>query len=225
MFTPDFRYVLDTLTGKPTNRPVMVELGGVHSKLIRQFCGDKYREGVTPDDFAVNWMHSHKAAGFDCLKTSPRNSFYLPRPHFNRKQTISWNENVIEDWEELEAYPWPWPREQPMDMLDAFERHRVDGMGVLVSGSCGLIENAIVLAGYDNLCLKTYDDPTFVAELFKRIGERVYEFYDLALQHPATDAIIMNDDWGFKNQTFFSPSSCGPTPSPGTEKSPPGRMN
>ena len=208
MFIPDYNYFRDTLKGKPTDRPVMFE-AGVHGHLAEYFAGEHYRNGNTLDDWIINMMWSSKNAGYDCVKTSPRSSFHLPRNEFSRTEgskSISWNDNpTISGWKELTEYPWPRPGDKPMDVLDAIQKNRIDGMGVMVSGSCGLIENAIVLAGYDNLCLKIYDDPAFAEELFKRIGERVYEFYLLALQHPATDCIMMNDDWAFRNQTFFSP--------------------
>jgi uroporphyrinogen decarboxylase len=207
-FESDYNYFRDVLAGKPTDRPVMFE-AGVHDKLYEHFAGDNFRKGEGLEGWVINTMWAHKNAGYDCIKTSPRSAFHFTRNEFKRTEdskSISWNDNpIITDWEDLEKYPWPWPGEKPMDILDLAQKHRVDNMGIVVSGSCGLIENAIVLAGYDNLCLKIYDDPDFVEELFRRIGERVYEFYLLALQHPATDCIMMNDDWGFRNQTFFSP--------------------
>jgi len=208
MHYPDYAYFRATLEGKPTDSPVQFE-AGVHENLSEFLAGSHYRSGDTTEDRISNWMWTSKGAGYDCVKTSPRSSFYLPRNAFHRTEdskSISWNDNpTLLGWKELEEYPWPWPREKPMDTLDALGKYRIDGMGIMVSGSCGLIENAIVLAGYDNLCLKMYDDPDFVAELFKRIGERVYEFYTLALEHPATDCIMMNDDWAFRNQTFLPP--------------------
>ena len=200
----DYKYMRDTFLGKPTDRPVMFE-AGVHDSLTEYFAGGHYKKG----DWINNMMWSHKGAGYDCIKTSPRSAFHFPRNEFHRTEgskSISWNDNpIITGWKELEGYPWPWPHEKPMDVLDEIEKKRIDNMGVVVSGSCGLIENAIVLAGYDNLCFKIHDDIAFVEELFNRIGERVYEFYLLALQHPATDCIMMNDDWAFRNQTFFPP--------------------
>ena len=208
MFYPDYKYIRDTLAGKPTDRPVLFE-AGIHGSLTEYFAGEHYRSGGGLEGWIVNMMWSHKGAGYDCVKTSPRSTFHFPRNEFHRTEdskSISWNDNpTLTGWKELEEYSWAWPHEKPMDVLDAIEKHRIDNMGVVVSGSCGLIENAIVLAGYDNLCFKIHDDIAFVEELFKRIGERVYEFYLLALQHPATDCIMMNDDWAFRNQTFFPP--------------------
>jgi len=205
---PDYRYFQDVLARKPTDRPVMFE-AGIHGSLYEYFAGDNYRRGGGMENWVINEMWAHKGAGYDCIKTSPRSTFHFPKNEFHRTETsksVSWNDDpTIIGWKELEEYPWPWPHEKPMDVLDVIEKNRIDNIGVMVSGSCGLIENAIVLAGYDNLCIKIYEDPAFVEELFKRIGERVYEFYLLALQHPATDCIMMNDDWGFRNQTFFSP--------------------
>ena len=201
MHTPDYEYFKKTLAGEPTDRPVLFE-SGVDGSLYEYFAGDKLRTGDTLDDMAYNTMWVHKVAGYDCIKTSPRSEFHLPRNVFNRpegSQSISWNDNpVITNWDDLEKYDWNWIDGKPLDVLDAYERNRVDNMGILVSGSCGLIENAIVLVGYDNLCYKVYEDPLFIEELFKRIGERVYKFYDEVLQHPATDCIMMNDDWGLR---------------------------
>jgi len=73
-------------------------------------------------------------------------------------------------------------------------------------GPCGVLENVIILVGYDNLCLMLYDNPSLVEAIFNRVGMTLLKYYELALEHDTVGLLMSNDDWGFKHQTFLSPA-------------------
>jgi len=79
-------------------------------------------------------------------------------------------------------------------------------MRLTVRGPGGVLENAIGLVGFQNLCIMIYDDPLLVSDLFEAIGSRFVEYYRIAARYDVVCACTSNDDWGFKSQTMLSPA-------------------
>jgi uroporphyrinogen decarboxylase len=69
----------------------------------------------------------------------------------------------------------------------------------------GILENAIGIVGYENLCYMIYDDMELVKDIFHEIGSRIEEFYYKVLEYDEVGTILCNDDWGFNSQTMFAP--------------------
>ncbi|NLW86163.1 MAG: uroporphyrinogen-III decarboxylase-like protein, partial [Planctomycetes bacterium] len=80
------------------------------------------------------------------------------------------------------------------------------GSKFIVWGPGGVLENAIALVGYQNLCMMTMDDPELTRDLFDAIGSRLLKYYEISLQFDSVGAIISNDDWGFKTQPMLAPA-------------------
>jgi len=78
-------------------------------------------------------------------------------------------------------------------------------MKIIASGPGGVLENAIMLVGYERLCMMVLTDPQLAFDIFENVGRRLVRFYELCLRHDAVGAIIGNDDWGFKSQTMLAP--------------------
>jgi uroporphyrinogen decarboxylase len=79
-------------------------------------------------------------------------------------------------------------------------------MRLVMAGPMGVLENVIVLLGYEQLCLLTEDDPAFLDEVFERVGSRFVRFYELVASEPSVGAAVVNDDWGFKTGPMLSPA-------------------
>jgi uroporphyrinogen decarboxylase len=69
----------------------------------------------------------------------------------------------------------------------------------------GVLENTIKLVGYERLCYLLNDDEKLVFDIFEAISTRLVQYYQIVARHKAIGACIVNDDWGFKTQTLFSP--------------------
>jgi uroporphyrinogen decarboxylase len=78
-------------------------------------------------------------------------------------------------------------------------------MRLIAMGPCGVLENMIALAGFENLCLMVHDDPRLVGDIAEAIGSRLVAYYANLADLPSVGACIVNDDWGFKTQTILSP--------------------
>jgi uroporphyrinogen decarboxylase len=110
--------------------------------------------------------------------------------------------------EDYEIYKWPDPSLADVGMLDMeWYGGCPDGIKLIVYGAGGILENAVDILGYDQLCYMLYDEPELIQEIFGRIGGLFFEYYKLVVGHHNVGAIIYNDDWGYKTQTIVSPKT------------------
>ena len=202
MRKPDYTQILKVLKKEVPDRPTLFEFfmnesiydemgGGIPLK------GDKF-------DFNRKMVHGFKNCGYDYV-TSHASSFGFPAGERERKSSYSINDgHVITCWDSYEKYKWQDPEDFGQEALDAIAPDLPEGMKIIAHGPGGVLENAIALAGYDNLCMMLYDEPGLARRIFDDIGSRLVRYYELAAAHEAVCAIISNDDWGFKTQTMLS---------------------
>jgi len=81
-----------------------------------------------------------------------------------------------------------------------------EGMKFVIYGPGGVLENAISLVGYDNLCVMIFEEPELAKNIFDAVGSRLVSYYEQFIENDLVCAIISNDDWGFKTQTMLSPA-------------------
>ena len=145
------------------------------------------------------------AAGYDYVSTQACEIGFKNERH-QKKDTISLNEGyVITDEASFEEYEWPKPEECDYSRLDIAAEYMPEGMKLMIMGPGGVLENAIALAGYDNLCYMIYENHALAKAIFDNVGECLLKYYQIAAPHPSVGFIMSNDDWGFKSQTFLSP--------------------
>jgi len=145
------------------------------------------------------------AAGYDYAPTLGSDFQFISGRH-KEKHTISLNEGfMITDEESFEKYDWPSPSNFDFSRLEQIKPYLPEGMKLMCRGPGGVLENVITLTGYDNLCLLLFDNPVLVEALFNRVGQILFDYYEIALQYDTVGILMSNDDWGFKHQTFLSP--------------------
>ncbi|MBN2046361.1 MAG: hypothetical protein JW750_00860 [Anaerolineaceae bacterium] len=201
---PDFEQLLAVLRREEPERPTLFEFF-LNDNLNQQLSGVEITEDMDWLDYQVVRMKAFQRAGYDYVTVeAPGLRFEAGDVH--REKSISQNEGaVIRDRKSFEAYPWPDPEQVRYDWIDALGEHLPEGMKLIVNGPGGVLENAISLVGYENLCLLIMDDPALSLEIFAQVGSRLRRYYELAAAHDCVGACISNDDWGFKTQTLFSP--------------------
>lgn len=130
--------------------------------------------------------------------------------HSNRHQdagqaSVSLNSgSIIFDRESFEAYKWPDPASFDYSRLDRFSEYLAEGMKFIVYSPGGVLENAIELVGYENLCYMLIDEPELLQEIVDAVGSMLVKYYQICVQYDAVGALISNDDWGFNSQTMLS---------------------
>jgi len=59
--------------------------------------------------------------------------------------------------------------------------------------------------GFENLCMMFYDDPSLVHEMMEHVTVFTMEVLDRALRDVEIDAIMLNEDMGYKHAAMISP--------------------
>jgi uroporphyrinogen decarboxylase len=213
---PDFENVLANLRCEVASRPTLGELF-MNIPLYEKVAGPEAVAEAESADLHTNSLlrvHAFRNMGYDYTTVSA-SDFEFPSNEQDHKATISLNQGIcITDRESFEKYPWPNVKDFSFERLAKLADFLPDGMKLIVIGPYGMLENVIRLTGYENLCLMSFDDPDLVAELFREVGQRMLEYYRIALQHQTVGAIWVNDDWGFKTQTMLSPDDMRRFPIP-----------
>ena len=204
MRNPDYTQLLKVLNNEVPDRPTLFEF----------FLNDPLYEildnGEAPlrnDEYDMmrKRIYGFKNAGYDYCSMQGCD-FHFPQKERERKSTMSLNDaGSIIDWETYEDYSWPNPEAWNYEpYLVNLAKDLPEGMKFLVMGPCGVLENAIALVGYENLCVMLYEEPELTKQIFDDIGSRLVRYYDISAEYDSVFAIISNDDWGFKTQTMLS---------------------
>ena len=201
---PNFENMLKVFRREEPDRPVLYELF-MNQTLYTLVNGHK-PEGTDRLSGARFVAEAFEKLGYDYFSTSASSMGFatVGRP---RDKTVSLNEGwCIHDWQTFEAYEWPDPDAYDYSMLNDIKPYLKDGMKAMVMGPGGVLENAISLVGYDNLCYMLYEEPELIKAVFDHVGSRLLRYYELALEYDVVGFICSNDDWGFNTQTFLSPA-------------------
>lgn len=205
MRQPNFNNLLRVLERKRPERPTLFEFF-LNGPLYARLSGQKELGGWNSDAWYAAMTRAFEVAGYDYV-TVHASDFGFPRGTIERLSSLSQNEgSVIHDRASFSAYKWLNPDDfDCRPRLDRVQGRLADGMKIIVFGPSGVLENAINLVGYENLCLMIMDDPTLAGDVFDAVGSRLLRYYELACRHEAVGAAISNDDWGHNQQTMLAP--------------------
>lgn len=196
---PDFENLLTVLRRERPSRPTLFEFP-LNARLAQRLLGNDARGDFT-DGIEV-W----RRAGYDYVMLSlPGFTFASGQEH--RLASISQNEgSVVSNRSSFDAHTWPDADRADFGLLDRIADAMPKGMKIIIMGPRGVLENAVRLVGYQNLCIMMLDDPQLAEDVFERVGTLLSRYYKRCVQHPAVGAILGNDDWGFKSQTMLRPA-------------------
>ncbi|MGE5313759.1 MAG: uroporphyrinogen decarboxylase family protein [Acidobacteriota bacterium] len=206
-FAPDFSQLACVLEGGVPSRPTLFEYG-VNDRLAGRLSGIPEAD---PSDRLSQFIRQIRAfthAGYDYTTLSAwrTNTLSFPKGGAEKKASISQNAApVITDRKSFEAYAWPDADAGDYDIYHDLKRELPDGMKLIASGNGGLLENVVDLAGFENLCFLYMLDEELATDLFEAVGSRLLRFYEIVSSIETVGALIVNDDWGFKNQLMFPP--------------------
>jgi len=206
MRKPDYTQFLKVLKKEVPDRPTLFEFflnGPLYEKLNN---GEAPVRNDGYDNVRVH-MYAYKNAGYDYV-TLHGSNFGFPQKSKERISTLSLNDAAtIFDWETYEAYKWPNPADYDSEtMITEAGKDLPEGMKFVIYGPGGVLENAISLVGYDNLCVMIFEEPELAKNIFDAVGSRLVSYYEQFIENDLVCAIISNDDWGFKTQTMLSPA-------------------
>ena len=202
-YQPDFTQFMKMLRRETPDRPVLYEFIIDGARVVQPAAdAGLRRDGMSADSPAEDSAWAN--LGYDYRQTYG-SDFHFPGGEHASKESFSLNEGCpISDRASFNAYPWPDP--EAYDYSALARARPPAGMEYLIFGPGGVLENAIGLAGYDNLCYMMLDDPALAQDLFDAVGARLLRYYELSVPYPHVAVLVMNDDWGFKTSTMISPA-------------------
>ncbi|MCE5184651.1 MAG: hypothetical protein LLF76_00805 [Planctomycetaceae bacterium] len=201
---PDFENLLKVLRRQKPSRSTLFEFA--MNARIQCMLAPEAKDWPQTKQYGTNalTLMAYRNAGYDYV-TLHGSDFYFPIGQIDHRQTISLNAGaMISDWPSFEAYPWPDPQQFDYDKLDELRSYLFGNMKIIVFGPYGLLETAIQLIGFENVCYMLADNRTLAQAVFDAIGSRLLKYYEICLEYDTVGAIIGNDDWGFKTQTMLS---------------------
>ena len=209
MREPNFNNILKVLNKEKPDRPTLFEFF-LNFELYEKLAGCKFPPSTTPIDMNRLKIKAFATAGYD-YATVHSSGFHFPNDKVSKAnsessaQTMSINDNfVIFDKKSFDEYKWLEPDDFDYSNMGQIEKDLPGNMKVMVDGPMGLLENAIRLVGYENLCFMIYEDEQLVYDIFDNIGKRLYRHYEKSLEYSSVGIIMSNDDWGFNTQTMLS---------------------
>ena len=198
----NFNEFLTVLRCQKPTRPVLFELF-FNAPYYNQMAGKVPADNSYFERLKVD-IEAFHAFGFD-YATARGCSMTFPIGKQKRLKTVSANDGfVITDWKSFEAYNWPDPDSFDYSQLEKIAPFIPEGMKLMVMGPGGVLENAMALTGYDNLCYMLYDEPELAEAIFNEVGHRLVRYYENSMGYDTVGVLMSNDDWGFNTQTFLS---------------------
>ena len=202
---PDFNYLVKVLKREPTDRPVMFEfiLGEEKEKLL---VGKTY-DVSTDLNRNITRIKAFTNAGYDhCPILIKGAEFPRKLDEHENVQTKSLNAgSTIIDRDSFLRYQWPDVSNCDFSLIAKAGKFLEGNMKFIPYSYDGILENAIGIVGYENLCYMLYDDEELFADIFEKIGSITMEYFEKCLEYDEVGAILCNDDWGFNSQTMLPP--------------------
>lgn len=203
---PNFDNLLAVLQRKAPTRPTLFEFF-LNQALYRRVVPEMQRSPGSPREQALLVLRAFQRLGYDYVTLmAPRFSLTEGVVERIRNESVSMNEGgVLHTRAGFDRMEWADPALADYEIFQTLAQELPPGMKFIVYGPGGVLENAVDLVGYDELCLMIHDDPALAEDIFAQIGTRLDEYYRRAARYDSVGACISNDDWGFKTQTMFSP--------------------
>ena len=200
---PCFDNLLKVLQRKAPSRPTLFEFfmnGDLYKDLAG--CDAPAEQALLPH---LRWLaQAFRNAGYDYV-TFQGSWLGFPRGDNHVGGFRMAGGTMIHDRASFDAYPWPDVNTFDYSALTDIAPDLPGGMKIVSHGPGGVLENAVILVGYENLCCMIGEEPELAEDIFERIGTTLVRHYDIVTRHDTVGACISNDDWGFKTQPMFSP--------------------
>ncbi len=125
------------------------------------------------------------------------------------KTDRGWVDNdraTIANMDEFREYEWPVPEDAiDYELFDLAHEVLPAGMKLVGGVAGGVLEHVSWLLGYKQLSLSLRRDPTFIQNMFDKVGALIEGVDRILMEFDHLGALRMGDDMGFKKGTLISP--------------------
>ncbi|MDZ7376467.1 MAG: hypothetical protein ONB13_07585, partial [candidate division KSB1 bacterium] len=217
---PDFEQLNRVLRREPVDRPVLFEFL-IDDNLLRRHAS-KFQDAQKGSlEYFAMIVDAFKNLGYDYAPLYPwdTNTLKFEKAEHATQASYSLNQAaLITDRASFEQYPWPNVYDGDFSVYEKIAAYLPDGMKLMACSNGGILENAIDICGFENLCVMTMLDPELAHDVFDSIGQRYVDYYKIVSAFDTVGVCAVNDDWGFKTQTVLSPAMMREYVFPWTQK-------
>ncbi len=136
-------------------------------------------------------------------RTAP-NTATLYAGHRAQRSWATSGARAISTRSDSQSFPWPKADEVDLSHLREVRRHLPTGMKALVT--TGHVFTATwQLMGFEAFCITLYEDPDFVDEILKRLGEETLVLLKRILAYDSVGVLCFQDDIAYTNGMMISP--------------------
>lgn len=183
----NFDNLLAVLNNERPGRPTLFELF-MNESVYERATGIRL-EGNDFFESSVRRITAFERLGYDYTSFCCGRSF--PKDEIPHMESVSLNDGaVIHDRESFENYPWPDVDEGDFSIIEKLSTRIPDGMKLICYGPGGVLENAISLLGYDNLCFMSIETPDLLSDVCGAIGCRLVRYYEIIGRYECVGAMI-----------------------------------
>ena len=176
------------------------------SKLSQDEIGDfkKYLDNL----IIFNYYMGYDYVRLELSLTLPIDKRITADTAKNVNKSRLWQETgkgVILNWDDFEKFPWPVIKDTDFFAHEYIINKLPDGMGFISNHCSGIYEHTARLMGYEELCLKLFDDIELVEAVINKLDKILTEYTKRLLEFDRIVAIFQGEDLGFKGQTLLQP--------------------
>ena len=208
---PDFSRIEKMLSRKsiPDKAPCME----LRSDLEEKIMGGKIKKQDFKNeiDYSVKlhieyqYRLGYDFAGIRSDFNFPQKKSRISEGEKGKAEIVQSGDSLVSNREEFEKYPWPDMSKIDYSPMEKAKKILPEGMKLLPRVTGGVFENAMLLVGFEQICYYSVENPEFLRDVFKAIGERVEQIVKNYASMDIVGAIAVGDDLGFKTQTMLSP--------------------
>jgi uroporphyrinogen decarboxylase len=214
---PNWKAFAEVLRRGDVGRVPLVELA-VAEEVLADLAGRPLIPRPTDDEptqlrrWAADRVNLWHALGYDYYRVRAEIPFLTQTqsaadtaPSLTGQRTwIDEHQGVIQSSADFERYPWPSRQTIGFAAAEAAIDTLPEGMGA-IGFSGGVLEWSSNLLGLENLMLLLYDNPDLVRRVVDRVGQVIYEAFDVFCSMDRVFALWLGDDMGFKTSTLIKP--------------------
>jgi uroporphyrinogen decarboxylase len=199
--SPDFSRLRSALLCQQPDRVPLAELW-IDQKIMEEFLGKSVGSHDTGENYdLIAEIEFWYRAGYDYIHIEPR--YFFPK-RSGRSPTPDEHVGLISSWSDFQNYPWPTLDEVDFSSLEQAHHYLPNGMGI-IAGTSGIFEETWMIMGFENMCLKIFDEPDLVKAVFQKVGEFLLSVFARAATYPRVGAMWLSDDLAYTSGPMINP--------------------
>jgi uroporphyrinogen decarboxylase len=226
----DFAHMLDVMMRRTKQGPVPIFEGVVDAEIAGKILGSRFpveraaefaKPGPRPT-LAQLWYgfrlmkmakDFYSGMGYDYVVMPP--IILLPRTPMHLKQNPhqgglvrSWqdeHQGLIRNRSDLEAFPWPSPRQINMLSINYASWSIPKNMKV-IAFVMGIFEDLRCLLGFETMAIKSIEEPELLTDILDKLTAIEEAAVEKCAAHKGVGAIFYVEDLAFNNGTMMSPA-------------------